>query len=132
MTLRSRQQVTLQGVALFHAESGTAAGTLLNLAPSGCAIQSERCPSVGDYVNIALLIPGSDPVLAEVAKVRWIDEGRFGLEFLRIKQRDQVKVAHLIQRHRDETPISLLCGPSFLRNSGSRRFYRQGRWRHRR
>ena len=39
---------------------------------------------------------------------RWVDEDRFGLEFLRIKQRDQVKVAHLIQRQRDETPISLL------------------------
>ena len=68
MLLRARQQVTLQGVALFHGESCTAAGTLLNLAPSGCAIQSERCPSVGDYVNVALLIPDSDPVLADVAR----------------------------------------------------------------
>ena len=83
-------------------------------------------------MNVALLIPGSDPVLADVAKVRWIEDGRFGLEFLRIEQGDQVKVAQLIQRQRDETPISLLCGPSFLRNSGSRRLYRQGRWRHRR
>ena len=98
MTLRARQQVELQGVALFHADSCTAAGTLLNLAPSGCAIQSERCPSMGDYVNVALLIPDSDPVLADVAKVRWIEDGRFGLEFLRIEQGDQIKVAQLIQQ----------------------------------
>ena len=98
LTIRARQQVTLQGVALFHADSCTAAGTLLNLGPSGCAIQSERCPSVGDYVNLALLIPDSDPVLADVAKVRWIEDDRFGLEFLRIEQSDQMKVAQLIQQ----------------------------------
>ena len=98
MTLRARQQVTLQGVALFHAGSCTAAGTLLNLAPSGCAIQSDRCPSVGDYVNLALLIPDSDLVRAEVAKVRWIEDGRFGLEFLLIEQGDQVRVAQLIKQ----------------------------------
>ena len=100
MPLRARQQVALQGVALFHGESCTAAGTLLNLAPSGCAIQSQRCPSVGDYVNLALLIPDSDPVLADVAKVRWIEDGRFGLEFLRIEQGDQIKVARLVQQAR--------------------------------
>ena len=98
MTFRARRQVKLQGVALFQADSFAAAGSLLNLAPSGCAIQSERCPSVGDYVNLALLIPDSDPVLADVAKVRWIEDGRFGLEFLRIEQVDQVRVAHLIEQ----------------------------------
>jgi len=53
---------------------------------------------VGDYVNVALVIPDSDLVRAEVAKVRWLEDGRFGLEFLRIEQGDQMKVAHLIQQ----------------------------------
>jgi PilZ domain len=104
MLLRARQQVTLHGVALFHGDSCTAAGTLLNLAPSGCAIQSERSPSVGDYVNVALLIPNSDPVLADVAKVRWIEDGRLGLEFLRIEQRDQVRAKRLVQLSAGATP----------------------------
>ena len=42
-------------------------------------------------MNVALLIPNSDPVLADVAKVRWIDKGGLGLEFLRIRHADQVR-----------------------------------------
>ena len=49
-------------------------------------------------MSVALLIPDSDLVRADVAKVRWIEDGRFGLEFLRIEQDDQLKVSRLVQQ----------------------------------
>jgi|SRR5579884_462583 len=96
MTPRARHRTALQCPAVFQADAFVGEGTTLDLAVPGCAIESERCPAIGQYVTVALLVPDESPVLSEVAKVRWIADGKFGVEFLMMSHQDQARLARLV------------------------------------
>lgn len=71
-------------------------GELLDLSLPGCAIESSRCLSPDEYVRLQVLLP-HHAVRVEVAKVRWADGNRFGLEFLKMPEADKNRLLGLVQ-----------------------------------
>jgi hypothetical protein len=61
----------------------------------GCAIESARCLTPDEYVRLHLLLP-HHPVRVEVAKVRWAERNRFGLEFLKMPEADKDRLLGLV------------------------------------
>jgi hypothetical protein len=71
-------------------------GEILNLSLPGCAIESSRCLIHDEYVRLHLLLP-HNTVRIEVAKVRWSDGKRFGLEFLKLPEAHKDQLLRLVQ-----------------------------------
>jgi hypothetical protein len=71
-------------------------GEVLNLSVPGCAIESPRCPVHDEYVCLQLLLP-NNVVRVEVAKVRWAECNRFGLEFLKLTEDHKERLFGLLK-----------------------------------
>jgi hypothetical protein len=66
----------------FVVEDVAGAGTVFNLSEQGCAVESSA-PVPGDgYASACITLPGqADPVVVDLACVRWMTRTEFGLEF---------------------------------------------------
>ena len=96
--LRCRERVDADLPVMFAGETYVGEGTVLNLSIPGCAIQSWERVQPGSYLEMRLLLPDSAPPLrVGVAKVRWCDERRFGVEFIQVPGGDQVRLGQLIK-----------------------------------
>jgi hypothetical protein len=71
-------------------------GEVRDLSLPGCAIESSRCLIPDEYVRLQMLLP-HDAVRVEVAKVRWPDGYRFGLEFLKMPEADKDRLLGLVK-----------------------------------
>ena len=71
-------------------------GEVLDLSLPGCAIESSRCLIPDEYVRLQVLLP-HQAVRVEVAKVRWAERNRFGLEFLKMPEADKNRVFQLVR-----------------------------------
>lgn len=81
---RKGQRFAVQLPALFGEEEEMCQGTVLNLSAQGCAMTAEQLPSVSTYCSLHVdLLNGSEPVVIELATVRWVSGYRCGLEFIR-------------------------------------------------
>lgn len=61
-------------------------GTVLNLSAQGCAITTERLPSVSTYISLDIdLFNSEEPTTIKLAGVRWVSGHRCGLEFIRVR-----------------------------------------------
>jgi len=80
--LRHQPRFQVNCPVSFVVEDEAGIGVVCNLSEKGCAIESDvRVPQEG-YASASLTIPGtSDPVLIELARVRWVTRHAFGLEF---------------------------------------------------
>lgn len=68
--------------ASFAVEDVSGTGTVYNLSEQGCAIESSTAIPDGGYASVSFTLPDhSDPVVVELARVRWVTRGEFGLEF---------------------------------------------------
>ncbi len=71
-------------------------GEILNLSLPGCAIESARRLIPDEYLRLQVLLP-HQVVRVEVAKVRWAEGNRFGLEFLKFGEADQHRLLGLVR-----------------------------------
>jgi hypothetical protein len=69
---------------------------VLDLSLPGCAIESSRCLIPDEYVRLQVLLP-HQAVRVDVAKVRWADRNRFGLEFLKMPEADEDRLLGLVR-----------------------------------
>lgn len=69
---------------------------MLDLSLPGCAIESSRCLIPDEYVRLQVLLP-HQAVRVDVAKVRWADRNRFGLEFLKMPEADKDRLLGLVK-----------------------------------
>jgi hypothetical protein len=69
-------------------------GQVVDLSLPGCAIESSRCLIPDEYVRLHVLVP-HHVVRVEVAKVRWAERNRFGLEFLKMPKADKDRLLGL-------------------------------------
>ncbi|MGE3153107.1 MAG: PilZ domain-containing protein [Nitrospiraceae bacterium] len=84
MNFRSSPRTLLQLPIRFLGDKSAGRGQLVNLCTPGCAIESRTSLQQGAYVALEILVQEeSQPVCISLAKVRWVREGRLGLEFLR-------------------------------------------------
>lgn len=83
MNLRSSPRTTLRLPIQFLGDGAAGLGQLVNVSTPGCAIESHTSLQQGAYVALEILQEASAPVSIPLAKVRWVCQGRLGLEFLR-------------------------------------------------
>jgi PilZ domain len=83
---------------VFAGETYVGEGTVLNVSVPGCAIQSRKRVQPGSYLEMRLLVPDSNsPLRVGLAKVRWCEERRFGVEFIQMPGGDQVLLGQLVK-----------------------------------
>jgi len=98
MRLRSCKRVTVDYPVIFAGESYVGEGTVTNVSVPGCAVRSQKPVELGAYLEMKLLVPeGAPPVSVGLAKVRWRNGQRFGVEFIRVPGEDQVRLGRLVK-----------------------------------
>lgn len=70
-------------MSLTISEAAEGEGMLVDLSPSGCRVQSEVMVRVSEAMSLILLLPDhKGPTTVDLAMVRWVDDDKFGLEFI--------------------------------------------------
>jgi len=83
---------------VFTSESCVGEGTVVNVSVPGCAIQSRRRVQAGSYLEMRMLVPDTaSPLHIGLAKVRWSEGRRFGVEFIRMPGGDQIRLGRLVK-----------------------------------
>ncbi len=73
-------------------------GNVVNISKLGCAVQSDQQVEEGAHLNLFLRLPvEAVPMKIELAVVRWVGRGLFGVEFIRIHPTEQVRLHELIK-----------------------------------
>ncbi|MCP9463690.1 MAG: PilZ domain-containing protein [Nitrospira sp.] len=68
---------------IFGASFCVGEGHLLDLSFRGCSIHCDRRLPVGEPVRLGVLLPdGARALPIESGIVKWVEDGRFGVEFL--------------------------------------------------
>ncbi len=96
MEQRKYQRFTDSSVVTFANENLRGEGRLDNLSLGGAAILSNMAISRGEYLTVTITFPGqAGAIEIELAPVRWIKEGSFGVEFIRMAPESQ----HLLKQY---------------------------------
>ena len=108
--LRYCERVHTQFPVVFAGEAYVGEGTVLNLSVPGCAIHSRKPVPPGSYLEMRMLVPDIRPPLrVGLAKVRWCEGRRFGVEFIQMPGQDQVRLGRLVK---NEVPLAMVSLPS--------------------
>ena len=103
--LRYCERVHAQFSVVFAGEAYVGEGTVLNVSVPGCAIHSRNPVQPGSYIEMRMLVPDATPPLrVGLAKVRWREGPRFGVEFIQMPGEDQIRLGRLVK---NETPPSM-------------------------
>jgi hypothetical protein len=101
MKLRYSERVITEFPVIFAGDSFVGEGTVRNVSVPGCAIVSNRLVEPGSYLEMKVLMPDSTPSLSvELARIRWRKGRRFGVEFIRMPGKDQVRLGRLVKSYR--------------------------------
>jgi len=66
----------------FVVEDVTGTGIVFTLSEQGCAVESSVSVPGDGYASASITLPGqADPVVVDLARVRWVTRAEFGLEF---------------------------------------------------
>ncbi len=97
--LRYCERVSTHFPVIFAGEAYVGEGTVLNVSVPGCAIHSKKSVSPGSYLEMRMLVPDTtSPLAVGMARVRWCDGRRFGVEFIRMRGEDQVRLGRLVKK----------------------------------
>lgn len=76
-------------------------GRVLDVSLSGCLIECAHTLKVGDYVHLRVFLPDeAGPLNVPLAAVRWVDNAKVGVEFIRSSEEDQQRLGGFVHRHR--------------------------------
>jgi len=82
---RKFQRFSDNSVVVFSSETIKGEGRLENLSLGGAAILSDVAMSRGEYLTLKITFPTqASAIEVELAPVRWVKEGGFGVEFIRL------------------------------------------------
>jgi hypothetical protein len=92
MKMRHSLRLLLRCPVVFASDKCVGEGTVVDLGVPGCAVESHVAPLRGEYVRLHVLMPGEEgPLEVGLAKVRWAKKERFGVEFLKVSNGQQVR-----------------------------------------
>lgn len=61
-------------------------GTITNLSPLGCTIETDQPLPVNQDIALRLLLPGQqEPLPIELAHIQWVNGHRAGIEFIQVE-----------------------------------------------
>jgi len=103
--LRYCERVHTHFPVVFAGEAYVGEGTVLNVSVPGCAVHSRKRVQTGSYLELRMLVPDTtSPLRVGLAKVRWCEGQRFGVEFIKMPGEDQVRLGRLVK---NEFPLAL-------------------------
>lgn len=115
MKIRYSERVLTDFPVIFAGDSFVGEGMIQNVSVPGCEIVSNRTVEPGTYLEMKVLLPDDGPSLCvELARIRWRNGRRFGVEFIRMPGVDQVRLGRLIKRHRGVKALTRLQQPRML------------------
>jgi hypothetical protein len=86
MQPRERERVHTNIPVEFTSDRLSGRGRVINLAVSGCEIESETPPPAETHLTLHLHLPRQqDPLVIALAMVRWAKAEHFGVEFVRFE-----------------------------------------------
>lgn len=75
-------------------------GRILDLSIVGCLIESTVSVKKGDSLQLRLSLPGLESSFSvALAAVRWTSGSQFGVEFIKMNERDQRQLNQVMARH---------------------------------
>jgi hypothetical protein len=96
--MRHRVRLPLRCPVIFASDEFVGEGTVVDVGVPGCAVESNIAPLAGEYVRLHLLMPDEEgPLQVGLAKVRWAKPQRFGVEFLKVSNGQQVRIGRLFR-----------------------------------
>jgi hypothetical protein len=96
--LRYCERVHTRFPVMFAGEAYVGEGTVLNVSVPGCAVHSRMRVQPGSYLEMRMLAPdATSPLRVGLAKVRWCEGRRFGVEFIQMPGEDQVRLGRLVK-----------------------------------
>ena len=82
---RKDRRFAVQLPSVFREGEQTDQATVLNISLQGCALTAERLPKAQSYLSLQVdMLNGTEPVLIELAAVRWVAGYQCGVEFIRM------------------------------------------------
>ena len=119
---------------VFAGEAYVGEGTVLNVSVPGCAVHSRKRVQSGSYLEMRMLVPDTtSPLRVGLAKVRWCEGRRFGVEFIQMPGEDQVRLGRLVRKQvplappARSSPRRNPAGPGPRRAARARRRPNRGR-----
>lgn len=99
MKMRYCERIETKYPVIFAGESYVGEGTVMNVSVPGCEIWSKKPVEPGAYLEMKVLVPDNEASLwVGLAKVRWCNGDRFGVEFIRMPGEDQVRLGRLVKQ----------------------------------
>jgi len=93
MEQRKFQRFSDNSLVAFSGETVKGEGRLDNLSLGGAAILSDITISRGEYLTLTITFPTqASAIEIELAPVRWVKDGSFGVEFIRIAPGSQQRL----------------------------------------
>ena len=93
MEQRKFQRFSDNSLVAFSGETVKGEGRLDNLSLGGAAILSNIAISRGEYLTLTITFPTqASAIEIELAPVRWVKDGSFGVEFIRIAPGSQQRL----------------------------------------
>lgn len=99
MEQRKFQRFSDNSLVAFSGETAKGEGRLDNLSLGGAAILSDIAISRGEYLTLTITFPTqASAIEIELAPVRWVKDGSFGVEFIRIAPGSQQRLKQYLDR----------------------------------
>jgi len=85
MQQRKFERFAVNGSVAFLGDKARGEGRIENLSLGGAAIVSDVKVAKSEYLRLSMTWPNrTDRIDVDLAPVRWIKEGSFGVEFIRV------------------------------------------------
>ena len=96
--MRHRLRLPLRCPVIFSGDEFIGEGKSIDLGVRGCAVRSDVAPRPNDYLRLHIFTADEEgPFEVRLAKVRWVEPDRFGVEFLAFFADHDVTVRRLFQ-----------------------------------
>jgi c-di-GMP-binding flagellar brake protein YcgR len=97
MEQRKFQRFSDNSHVIFSSDAFNGEGRLDNLSLGGAAILSDIAIARGEYLALKIMFPTqAGAIEVELAPVRWVKEGSFGVEFIRIAPGSQQRLKQYV------------------------------------
>lgn len=106
MKARYRERIHAEGRVIIAVGSHVNEGRILNLTVPGCLLESPLCMTKGDSIKLKLFLPDlHSPFSVELAVVRWLNGCQFGVEFIKMGERDQRQLLQFLAQDRADQAL---------------------------
>src|SRR5688500_15952583 len=96
---RSSKRIPFTFRASFGSSlAGLREGTVTEATMSGCCLQSHAPVPVNSYLELWIHTSSTARIFVELAAVRWVLNGRCGIEFLGLRSEDRAKLQEMLER----------------------------------